>query len=208
MMKEKTHSRQRLTVAVAMTLTLLSTHAAAFVKKELSGPGSGAATADLMGSRGTFFGDHFPSGQLNRVYGKGRRDGSAIRGDEGDRIVGWRSLNVTLGKRPEVFTGGQGAVAAGGSAGITIPHIQHPVVSELNYSGASGLTFEAWVRDPVTDFWYESSADNKPRPSDTQSQRPEPTGWLLLAMGLYGLFAAQRARRDTPALERIKTPRV
>ena len=95
---------------------------------------------------------------------------------------------MSLGNR-----GNHSGLPATGGGGYAMPHIKHPLVTELHYDGSTGLTFETWHKDPNTDKWHDID-DTDVLPEVKHTQIPEPASLLLLALGLYGIIATKKVR--------------
>ncbi len=101
----------------------------------------------------------------------------------------WKNLSLTLDKN-----GNSSSVPETGWEGFAMPDMGHPLVAELHYDGNTGLTFEAWYKNPTTDSWYDVG-DTKTLATVKSSEVPEPAGMLLLSLGLLGLCAKKRQLR-------------
>lgn len=101
----------------------------------------------------------------------------------------WKTLSMTLDKM-----GNSSVVPETGWKGFAMPDIGHALVAELHYDGASGLTFEAWYKNPYTNSWYDVG-DTKALASVEHTQVPEPAGLMLLSLGLIGVGATKVRRQ-------------
>ena len=97
----------------------------------------------------------------------------------------WRNLEMSLD------FAGNSSVTRDGWEGFAMPNIGHPLVAELHYDGANGLTFEAWYQNHQYG-WYDVG-DTKGHVDVPGHNVPEPAGIALLSLGLLWL-ACRRAR--------------
>ncbi len=179
---------------VAMSL-LLPMHAGASVKQRLSGNGSNMSSTEGSASKGFFWSGHFPSSKLNRVYNKANKNFTGAQGHQNKNSnwgSGWRTLSMSLHKGG----GHSGFPSSGGGGGGKIPHIKHPLVSELHYDGSTGLTFEGWYKNPNTNSWCDIG-NPKVMTTENNSQVPEPMSLLLLALGLCGVVVTRKTHTRT-----------
>ena len=100
----------------------------------------------------------------------------------------WKNLSLTLDKM-----GNNSSVPETGWEGFAMPDMGHPLVAELHYDGDTGLTFEAWYKNPTTNSWYDVG-DTKTiaTVNSSSTEVPEPLGMLLLSAGLLGIRASKR----------------
>jgi len=188
---------QTLGAFIAAVCLLLPVQVGASIKHHLSGN----STSSTYGSdsKGYFWSGHFSSNKLSHVYN--RRSNKFIGSPKHQNNntgwgKGWRSLSMALGKRGS-HSGFSSTGGGSGGGNFNISHIKHPLVSELHYDGTTGLTFENWQKDPITDKWYDSGSWDYISSADTdarlnQRQIPEPTSLLLLSLGLYGIIATKK----------------